>query len=705
VNELIAGGAGRGRKTNDITQDRGNSMNSLVTRGTTQKISPMQALLFVLLVGLLGAVAYNFFLLNEFNQQQARYLALTTEIQVRSQQLATQAGESAQGNFDALEELGTTRQVLDGAVTTLRQGDPTTGLPPSPVAVNATLATLEEIWRRINADAGNVLDRADLLVELAEASADFDRSIPQLQASSDRLVQALIASGAGSEMTYIATRQLALSDRLQRRARDIMAGGTGAITAADAFSRDARLFGRVIQGFLDGDDTLGIRRIDAAAVRMALDETESIFEQIQEEVDSILIAAADLFEVREAANEIFFNASELTDQAAVLAVEYGRLGEDRIWPSLLIGIAMAAAALAFLFLVGLAAYRTQRRNARATAEINQRNQDAILRLLDEMGALADGDLTVQATVTEDVTGAIADSVNYAVEALRDLVAGVNTTAQQVAAQAQETRATTMQLAEASEYQASEIREATDTINSMARSFDDMAQRSSESAEVAQSSVEIANRGADMVRQTISGMDSIRNQIQETSKRIKRLGESSQEIGDIVELINGLSEQTNVLALNAAIQAASAGGAGRGFAVVADEVQRLAERATGATRRIEALVQTIQSDTAEAVKSMEQTTTQVVSGARLAEDAGEALESIERVSNDLAGLIQNISRQAQDESRNATRIAQLMNSIRDISVQTTAGSGQTATSVASLAELVRELRESVADFKLPEEESA
>ncbi|TVQ34582.1 MAG: hypothetical protein EA370_10515, partial [Wenzhouxiangella sp.] len=342
--------------------------------------------------------------------------------------------------------------------------------------------------------------------------------------------------------------------------------------------------------------------------------------------------------------------------------------------------------------------------ARATADVNQRNQDAILRLLDEMSSLADGDLTVQATVTEDVTGAIADSVNYAVEALRDLVAGVNNTAQQVAAQAQETRATTIQLAEASEHQAKEIREATETINEMARSFDDMAKRSSESADVAQSSVQIANRGADMVRQTISGMDNIRDQIQETSKRIKRLGESSQEIGDIVELINGISEQTNVLALNAAIQAASAGGAGRGFAVVADEVQRLAERATNATRRIEALVQTIQADTAEAVNSMEQTTSQVVSGARLAEDAGDALESIEKVSNDLAGLIQDISRQAQEESNNATKIAQLMNSIRDISVQTTEGTGQTAKSVASLAELVRELRDSVSDFTLPEDEA-
>ena len=677
---------------------------SAAIRGTTQKVSPTQALLFILLVGLLAAVAYNFVLLTQRNEQQAQHLALTTEIQVRAQQLGSLATESAQGDFIALAELDAVRAEIDRAVTILRRGDVSMALPPLPSAVNASLATLEEIWGRINADARRVLARGDLLVELGEASEDFEAAIPQLQASSDRLVIALIESGATPQQTYIATRQLALADRMQRRVRDIMAGGTGAITAADAFSRDANLFERVLLGFQDGDDQLGIDRIDAAEARAALGNTLELLEQLRIEVDTILTASTDLFEVRESADEIRFDSSELAEQAAALAEEYSRQDGNQLWPSLLLGLILAGAALALLFLVGLSAYRNQRRAARATAQINERNQNAILRLLDEMSSLADGDLTVQATVTEDVTGAIADSVNYTVEALRDLVAGVNTTAQQVAAQAQETRATTMQLAEASEHQASEIRQATDRINSMAKSFDDMAQRSSESADVAQSSVEIANRGADMVRQTISGMDNIRHQIQDTSKRIKRLGETSQEIGDIVELINGLSEQTNVLALNAAIQAASAGGAGRGFAVVADEVQRLAERATDATRRIEALVHTIQSDTSEAVNSMEATTAQVVSGARLAEDAGEALESIERVSNDLAGLIQNISRQAQEESRNATRIAQLMNSIRDISVQTTEGTGQTASSVANLAELVRELRESVADFKLPEENS-
>jgi twitching motility protein PilJ len=262
--------------------------------------------------------------------------------------------------------------------------------------------------------------------------------------------------------------------------------------------------------------------------------------------------------------------------------------------------------------------------------------------------------------------------------------------------------TTRKLAAASGEQAEQVQEAAGTMNVMAESFDGMAKRSLESSEVARRSVEIAHNGSQMVQQTIRGMDTIRDQIQDTSKRIKRLGESSQEIGDIVELINGIAEQTNILALNAAIQSASAGGAGRGFAVVADEVQRLAERATNATRRIEMLVQNIQADTAEAVVSMESTTSEVVSGAEKAEDAGEALKRIESVSKDLSAMIESIAQEAQTQSETATRVAGQMNSIRDVSIQTYEGSNQTAQSMGRLADLVQKLSDSVADFKLPEE---
>ena len=680
-------------------------MSPTANKGATPKVSPLQGLLVVLLAALLSALAYNFFLLNERNQQETATLARTTTIQVEGLTLARTVEQFGRGEWDVLRDLETLRARLDRAVTSLRHGDLGLATAPAPASAEDWLARLEQAWGRVDGDAGALLDRADQLNTLIAAAGRFKTELPRLHNAAEEASGRLVETGANAVQVQAATRQLALADRMLGAVDALLAGDGEALQAGDSLRSNAERFGQVMTGLIEGDPERALTAVDDSGARTALDETNEIFTGLQSDINIILAASTDLIETRRLAGEVGHNAETLAELAASLAAEYGALGEETLWPSLLAGIVLASGTLLVLVWLGLSAYRAQRRTARLTTAANQRNQDAILRLLDEMSSLADGDLTVQATVTEDVPGAIADSVNYAVEALRDLVAGVNSTARQVAAQAQETRATTMQLAEASQHQAREIGKASDHVNTMAQSFDDMAQRSSESAEVAQNSVEIANRGADMVRQTIAGMDNIRNQIQETSKRIKRLGESSQEIGDIVELINGLSEQTNVLALNAAIQAASAGGAGRGFAVVADEVQRLAERATDATRRIEALVKTIQSDTSEAVNSMEETTSQVVSGAGLAEDAGEALESIERVSNDLAGLIQNISHQAQEESRNATRIAEMMNAIRDISVQSSEGTGQTAASVANLAELVRKLRESVSDFTLPEDGSA
>jgi len=337
--------------------------------------------------------------------------------------------------------------------------------------------------------------------------------------------------------------------------------------------------------------------------------------------------------------------------------------------------------------------RAARVAVQAQREESERNQAAILRLLDEIAGLGQGDLTATATVTEDITGAIADSVNIAVESLRGLVIAINQSSVQMDSAARQTQAL-------AQHQAQRISTATSAINQIASSMDNVSKDSAESADVAERSVKIASRGAEVVRETISGMDSIRDQIQETSKRIKRLGESSQEIGSIVELINDIAEQTNILALNAAIQAASAGEAGRGFAVVADEVQRLAERSASATKRIETLVQTIQSDTNEAVNSMEQTTAEVVAGARLAEDAGSALGDIERVSHDLSALIQNISTAARQQSAAATDISQSMNAIQEITSQTSQGASQTADSIGYLAQLASDLRRSVAHFKLP-----
>ena len=410
-----------------------------------------------------------------------------------------------------------------------------------------------------------------------------------------------------------------------------------------------------------------------------------------------------MVEARGAADEIYLDSQSMFNQSRIITETIRSQADTRMWPSLWPGVLALIIIVAIMASLAQSFLNAERRRALSAGTQNQRNQAAILRLLDEMSSLADGDLTVHATVTDDMTGAIADSVNFAVEQLRELVTGIKYTAMTVAESAQGTENTTSQLAESSVRQAAQVRAVTDTINDMALSLDVMAKQSRQSSEVAQRSVEIASSGSEMVQQTIKGMDNIRDQIQETSKRLKRLGESSQEIGDIVELIDGIAEQTNILALNAAIQSASAGGAGRGFAVVADEVQRLAERASNSTRRIEMLVQNIQADTAEAVVSMESTTTEVVSGAKRAEDAGEALKRIETVSNDLSRLIEEGSTEAQEHSEAATKVAGQMTDIRDVSIKTSEGTKQTASSMGTLAELVRKLSESVADFKLPKQD--
>ena len=341
-----------------------------------------------------------------------------------------------------------------------------------------------------------------------------------------------------------------------------------------------------------------------------------------------------------------------------------------------------------------------RQQLTAVDDQNRRNQQAILVLLDEMTNLAEGDLTVHTTVTEDITGAIADSVNYSIDALRNLVNTINDTSKQVASAAEVTQESTDGLTSSSQKQAREIANVTSAVSEMAKSIEQVSDHAKSSVKVAQQSVGIAHNGAQAVSRTIDGMDTIREQIQETSKRIKRLGESSQEIGDIVGLIDEIADQTNILALNAAIQASTAGEAGRGFAVVADEVQRLAERASTATKQIEALVKTIQSDTNEAVISMEQSTTNVVSGAKLAENAGEALAEIESVSDNLAGLIQNITNAADKQTVAAGNVTATMNVIQEITMQTSDSTTNTASWVGKLTTLARELKRSVAGFKLP-----
>jgi twitching motility protein PilJ len=399
--------------------------------------------------------------------------------------------------------------------------------------------------------------------------------------------------------------------------------------------------------------------------------------------------------------QLVLAAAGLSVVAAVACVLAPRL-TGSAWPAAIIALVALVPLVLLLRLLGRfnAAIEQQRQAAELQRTETDRNQQAILKLLDEMASLADGDLTVQATVTEDITGAIADSVNYAVEALRKLVATINQSAIQLDGATRQTQALASHLAKASGAQAKQIGSATESIAAMAASTEEVSGNAERAADVARHSVDVAHKGGEAVRRTIDGMNTIRETIQETSKRIKRLGESSQEIGNIIELISDIAEQTNILALNASIQASMAGEAGRGFAVVADEVQRLAERAATATKQIEVLVRTIQTDTNEAVVSMERSTTDVVGGALLAENAGAALQEIEQVSNQIASLVQNISASSRSQSTAAQSIARSTQVLREISAQTADSTSATSQAIIKLADLSAALRKSVSGFRLP-----
>ena len=657
--------------------------------------------LFAILVVSVVLLFVNFAYINTQSNYDKEYITQAGELRVLSQRIAKNATEAAAGKAEAFALLKDARNDFETRWGYLVDGDAENGIPPAPESLSAEMSAVAEDWESLRDNAGSIVDSEQTVLSLHEVAATLAETIPQLQVEYEEVVDILLQSGAPAAQVSVAQRQSLLAERIIGSANKVLVGDEDSVLAADMFGRDASLFGRVLTAMLEGNEAMEIAKVTDEEALERLTEIAELFQFVTSSVDEILENSPELFQVREAANGIFTVSQTLLDKASVLAQGFETRAESRVINTLL-GYVLGALALASIILIGLVSMRETRVRLAETAEKNERNQTAILRLLDEIGDLADGDLTAEATVTEDFTGAIADSINFTIDQLRDLVGTINATAVQVSAAAQETQSTAMHLAEASEHQAQEIAGASAAINEMAVSIDQVSANAAESSAVAERSVSIANRGNEVVHNTITGMDSIREQIQDTSKRIKRLGESSQEIGDIVSLINDIADQTNILALNAAIQASMAGDAGRGFAVVADEVQRLAERSSSATKQIEALVKTIQADTNEAVISMEQTTTEVVRGARLAQDAGVSLEEIEKVSKSLAALIQNISNAARQQASSAGHISSTMNVIQEITSQTSAGTTATAQSIGNLAKMASEMRESVSGFTLPDD---
>jgi twitching motility protein PilJ len=503
----------------------------------------------------------------------------------------------------------------------------------------------------------------------------------------------------GSPRQNALTAQLVmLTQRMAKNANTMLAGDVVDPEVAFLLGKDTNTFRDLVQGLLQGNEALRIDRVQEAQIRGKLAELQTGFKEYQTGVSQILGNMQRLVNAKRATRDIFNDSEKLLGLAEQLATGYDGLVDARKIHFAAMGL-VSLLALLVLVLIGKAYIDDSRRRAEQSERQNRENQDAILRLLDEIGNLASGDLTVRAKVTEHMTGAIADSINYTIDELRRLVAGITSAAGQVTTATQEAQTVSTQLLQAAQKQAMEIQATGQSVAQMAQSMTQVSSRANDSAKVAQTSLQAAGKGADAVQNAIRGMNDIRDQIQETSKRIKRLGESSQEIGEIVQLISDITEQTNVLALNAAIQAASAGEAGRGFTVVAEEVQRLAERSAEATKHIGAIVKSIQRDTQDAVEAMERSTRGVVEGTKTADEADQALREIEKISNRLAELIGSISDATQKQASSASEVAGKMKIILGVTQLTTEGTKKTAVSATKLTELAEGLKKSVSGFRL------
>jgi twitching motility protein PilJ len=562
-------------------------------------------------------------------------------------------------------------------------------------------AAAEPDWRKLS-DAVATVSDARAAVESIQVSNQEARELaPKLLSELGDLVSVVGAQKLDGMSRYVDRFEL-MVQRIQLDLNGLASGVSDAAPTAQRLADSLEFLSQVMRGLSGEESGLALAKVTGADAEARLKTVVARNQQYAVSVRKAIASAEALSKAQTAARTLPAVASSLAVQIGVnpasLAPRTDSGGNYKLFVLALLGLAgVLLAALVWAYLKSA----NMRRSTEVRVRENERNQEAIMRLLDELSSLADGDLTVQATVTEDITGAIADSINYAIEALRELVTTINDSAIQLEGATKQTQAAAAHMAKASSAQSRQISSASESMVDMAASIEEVSGNSERCSDVARHSVDIAHKGGDAVRRTIDGMNAIRETIQETSKRIKRLGESSQEIGNIVELINDIAEQTNILALNASIQASMAGEAGRGFAVVADEVQRLAERAANATKQIEVLVRTIQTDTNEAVVSMERSTTDVVGGALLAENAGAALEEIEQVSNQIASLVQNISASARQQAAASGNISKNMQVVREISAQTAEGTTATSTSIAKLAALSAQLRKSVAGFRLPD----